>query len=89
MCSEPVLLKPRELMERTGISRQLLQSLVTMRLIAPAQVTDSGRYLYDDQTVKAVKAFLHWRDLGYPQAEIRRMFEHRFKRRDGNQGEIQ
>jgi DNA-binding transcriptional MerR regulator len=43
-------------------------------------VTETGRYLYDQQTVTAVKAYLHWRDLGYPQAEIRRMFQHRFKR---------
>ncbi len=67
-------------MEKTGITRQLLQSLVTSRLIEPARITDTGRYLYDDQTVKAVKAYLLWRDLGYTQAEIRRMFQHRFQR---------
>ncbi|MDE0960472.1 MAG: MerR family transcriptional regulator [Planctomycetota bacterium] len=71
-------------MECTGITRQLLQNLVTMRLIEPAQVTETGRYLYDQQTVTAVKAYLHWRDLGYPQAEIRRMFQHRFKRVSGD-----
>lgn len=82
MSSEPPLLKPRDLLERTGISRQLLQSLITMRLIEPAEVTETGRYLYDDQTVKSVKAYLRWRDLGYSRAEIRRMFQHRFHRKD-------
>ena len=51
-------------MELTGISRQLLQTLVTMRLLEPAEVTDSGRYLYDDSSVTVVKAYLRWRDLG-------------------------
>jgi len=83
MSTEPKLLKPRDLMECTGITRQLLQNLVTMRLIEPAQVTETGRYLYDQQTVTSVKAYLRWRDLGYPQAEIRRMFQHRFKRSTG------
>ena len=82
MSSEPPLLKPRDLLERTGISRQLLQSLITMRLIEPAEVTETGRYLYDDQTVTSVKAYLRWRDLGYSRAEIRRMFQHRFHRKD-------
>ncbi|NRA74646.1 MAG: MerR family transcriptional regulator [Planctomycetes bacterium] len=82
MSSELPLLKPRDLLERTGISRQLLQSLITMRLIEPAEVTETGRYLYDDQTVKSVKAYLRWRDLGYSRAEIRRMFQHRFHRKD-------
>ena len=40
---------------------------------------------------KAVSAYLRWRDLGYPQAEIRRMFHHRFQRQvdasDSNQQE--
>jgi len=82
MSSEPPLLKPRDLLERTGISRQLLQSLITMRLIEPAEVTETGRYLYDDQTVTSVKAYLRWRELGYSRAEIRRMFQHRFHRKD-------
>jgi DNA-binding transcriptional MerR regulator len=91
MSSEADLMKPRDLMERTGITRQLLQSLVTSRLIEPARITETGRYLYDEQTVKAVSAYLRWRDLGYPQAEIRRMFQHRFQRQvdasDSNQQE--
>ncbi|MGE4620399.1 MAG: MerR family transcriptional regulator [Planctomycetota bacterium] len=82
MSSEPALLKPKDLLEQTGISRQLLQSLITMRLLEPAKVTETGRYLYDDQTVKSVKAYLRWRELGYPRAEIRRMFQHRFQRRN-------
>lgn len=68
-------------MELTGISRQLLQTLVTTRLLEPAEITESGRYLYDDSSVTVVKAYLRWRDLGYPKAEIRRMFQHRFRRR--------
>ncbi|MAJ29186.1 hypothetical protein CBD41_07195 [bacterium TMED181] len=83
MTQEEKKLKPKDLMEQTGISRQLLQSLVTMRLLEPAEVTDSGRYLYDDTSVTVVKAYLRWRDLGYPRAEIRRMFQHRFRRKSG------
>lgn len=67
-------------MERTGITRQLLQSLVTSRLIEPAKITDTGRYLYDARTVKMVNSYLNLRKLKYPQAEIRRMFEHRFRK---------
>jgi DNA-binding transcriptional MerR regulator len=89
MCSETNWLKPKDLMEQTGISRQLLQSLVTMRLIHPALVTESGRYLYDDQSVKAVKSYLRLCDLGYPRAEIRRMFQHRFDKLSGNSEEQQ
>ena len=37
-------------------------------------------FLSHDAAVKAVKAYLLWRDLGYTQAEIRRMFQHRFQR---------
>lgn len=88
MSNEPKKLKPKDLMELTGISRQLLQTLVTMRLLEPAEVTDSGRYLYDDSSVAVVKAYLRWRDLGYPKAEIRRMFQHRFRRRSGQQPSV-
>ena len=60
--------------EKAGISRQSLQYYLMVGLIEPAQVTPTGRRLFDKTNVERIKLIKKLNDSGYPLRAIRELF---------------
>jgi DNA-binding transcriptional MerR regulator len=60
--------------EKAGISRQSLQYYLMVGLLEPAQLTPSGRRLFDKQSIKTIKLIKKLSDSGYPLRAIRELF---------------
>lgn len=60
--------------EKAGISRQSLQYYLMVGLLEPAEVTKTGRRLFDEESVKRIKLIKKLSDSGYPLRGIRELF---------------
>ena len=60
--------------KKAGISRQSLQYYLMIGLIDPAEVTDTGRRMFDEDCVKRIKLVKKLSDSGYPLRAIRELF---------------
>ncbi|HPS55360.1 MAG TPA: MerR family transcriptional regulator [Sedimentisphaerales bacterium] len=60
--------------KKAGISRQSLQYYIMIGVIEPAEVSDSGRRLFDDALIERVKLVKHLNKSGYPLRAIRELF---------------
>jgi len=60
--------------EQAGISRQSLQYYLMVGLLEPAEVTKTGRRLFDEESVKRIKLIKKLSDSGYPLRGIRELF---------------
>lgn len=60
--------------KNAGISTQSLQYYLMIGLIEPAESTDTGRRLFDNNSVKRIKLIKKLNESGYPLREIREMF---------------
>lgn len=60
--------------KKAGISRQSLQYYLMVGLLEPAEVTPTGRRLFDQKCVERIKLIKKLNDSGYPLRAIRELF---------------
>ena len=60
--------------KKAGISRQSLQYYLMIGLIEPAQVTDTGRRLFNEKSVQRIKLIKKLNQSGYPLRAVRDLF---------------
>ncbi|MCD6405827.1 MAG: MerR family transcriptional regulator [Planctomycetes bacterium] len=72
--TKPKRYKTGEFLTRVGISRQTLYTYLTMGLIEEAELTESGRHLFDDQAVRRVEIIKQLNASGYPLRAIKEIY---------------
>lgn len=77
--SKKPLLKTREVLARAKISRQVLYRYIQMELIAPAEITDTGRHLFSEAVFKQIAMIQKLNDSGYTLRDIRDIFSRRIR----------
>ena len=60
--------------KKAGISRQSLQYYLMVGLLEAAEVTATGRRLFDKKSVERIKLIKKLNDSGYPLRAIRELF---------------
>ena len=60
--------------KKAGISRQSLQYYLMVGLLDPAEVTQTGRRLFDEKSIRRIKLIKKLNDSGYPLRAIRELF---------------
>jgi len=60
--------------KKAGISRQSLQYYLMVGVLAPTEVTPTGRRLFDQRTVARIKLIKKLNESGYPLRAIRELF---------------
>ena len=59
---------------KAGISRQSLQYYLMVGLLEPAEVTPTGRRLFDKKCIERIKLIKKLNDSGYHLRDIRELF---------------
>ena len=67
--------KTKDILEKTGISRQVLQQYVTMGLVQEAEKTPGGHRIYGDDAVKRIQLIKQMNESGYTLRDIREVFK--------------
>ena len=60
--------------KKAGISRQSLQYYLMVGMLEPAEVTPTGRRLFDEKGIKRIKLIKKLNDSGYSLRDIRELF---------------
>ena len=60
--------------KKAGISRQSLQYYIMVGLLEPAEVTPTGRRLFDEKCIERIKLIRKLNESGYPLRAIRELF---------------
>jgi DNA-binding transcriptional MerR regulator len=60
--------------KKAGISRQSLQYYLMVGLLEPADITQSGRRLFDENCIERIKLIKKLNKSGYPLRAIRELF---------------
>ena len=60
--------------KKAGISRQSLQYYLMVGLLEPAEITPTGRRLFDEKSIERIKLIKKLNDSGYPLRAIRELF---------------
>jgi len=60
--------------KKAGISRQSLQYYLMVGLLEPAEITQTGRRLFDDVCIERIKLIKKLNKSGYPLRAIRELF---------------
>ncbi len=68
------LYRTAEVLRATGISRQVLYRYITLGLITPAEVTDTGRRLFDESVFGRLELIRELNESGYTLRDIRETF---------------
>jgi DNA-binding transcriptional MerR regulator len=69
-----VLLKTKDVLKETGISRQMLYRYITAGLIREETMTDSGRRLFSPEVINRIELIRRINRSGYALREIREIF---------------
>ena len=67
-------LKTKEVLEKTGISRQSLYRYITAGLIEEEEITSTGRRLFSSEVVEKIKLIRKINESGYALREIGEIF---------------
>ena len=71
--------------EKAGISRQSLQYYLMIGLVEPAEITHTGRKMFDKHNIDRIKLIKKLNESGYPLRAIRELFlEGKKDRKDSN-----
>lgn len=73
--SEKKMMIVNEVSRLTGVSIRTLQYYDKIRLLPPADYTEVGYRLYDDETLQKLQIILLFRELEFPLKDIRRIIE--------------
>jgi len=68
------LYRTAEVLRATGISRQVLYHYITLGLISPAEVTETGRRLFDESVFRRLELIRQLNRSGYTLRDIRETF---------------
>jgi len=68
------LYRTEEVLRATGISRQVLYRYITLGLITPAEVTRTGRRLFDEGVFRRLELIRELNQSGYTLRDIRETF---------------
>lgn len=68
------LLKTKEVLDQTGISRQMLYRYITAGLIEEAEITPTGRRLFSPEVVKTIELIRQVNESGYALRDIGDIF---------------
>lgn len=68
---EPQLLKTKEVLDRAGISRQVLYRYMQLDLVVPAHVTKSGRHEFSPKVFKIIEMIELLQKSGYTLRDIK------------------
>jgi DNA-binding transcriptional MerR regulator len=60
--------------KKAGVSRQSLQYYLMLRLLVPVEVTETGRRLFDEDSIERIKLIKRLNESGYPLRAIRELF---------------
>ena len=60
--------------KKAGISRQSLQYYLMIGLLEPADITKTGRRLFDNKSIELIKLIKKLNNSGYTLREIREIF---------------
>jgi DNA-binding transcriptional MerR regulator len=60
--------------KKAGVSRQSLQYYLMVGLLEPAEVTQTGRRLFDQKRIERIKLIKELNKSGYPLRAIRELF---------------
>lgn len=67
--------KTRDILEKTGISRQVLQQYITMRLVKERERTPGGHRVFGKDAVKRIQLIRKLNRSGYTLRDIREVFK--------------
>jgi len=73
--AEEELLKTRDILEKTGISRQMLQQYIVMGLVKEKEKTKGGHRRFGRETIKKIKIIQQLNRSGYTLRDIRESFK--------------
>lgn len=76
---QEALYKTGEVLERAGISRQMLYRYMQMDLLLPAETTDTGRNLFSGAVFKQIEMIQQLNER-YTLRDIREIFAHRIRK---------
>lgn len=76
MTAEKKRYKTKDILEETGISRQVLQQYITMGLVKEAGRTEGGHRIFNESAVKRIKIIQMVNDTGYTLRGMRETFKH-------------
>ncbi len=68
------LLKTKDVIERSGITRQMFYNYLNAGLIQPASVSESRHRLFDESVLKCIHAITILKEKGYTLREIKTTF---------------
>lgn len=68
------LYRTAEVLRATGISRQVLYRYITLGFITPAEVTETGRRMFDESVFSRLDLIRELNQSGYTLREIRETF---------------
>ncbi len=74
------LLKTAEVLERSGISRQVLYRYMQLELIVPAETTETGRNLFALGVFKQIEWIQRLNQSGYTLRDIREIYSDRIQK---------
>jgi DNA-binding transcriptional MerR regulator len=69
------LLKTRDVLEKTGISRQVLQQYIVMGLITEKEKTKGGHRRFGRDTIRKIQLIQQLNKSGYTLRDIREVFK--------------
>ena len=72
---EPKSYKTKDILEKTGISRQVLQQYITMGLVQESGKTPGGHRIFGDDAVKRIGLIKRMNKTGYTLRDIREVFK--------------
>ena len=67
--------KTKDILEKTGISRQVLQQYITMRLLKEKEKTPGGHRIFGTDAVKRIRLIRKLNRSGYTLRDIREVFK--------------
>lgn len=67
--------KTKDILEKTGISRQVLQQYITMRLVKEKERTPGGHRIFGKDTVNRIRLIKRFNKSGYTLRDIREVFK--------------
>ncbi|MFQ5653491.1 MAG: MerR family transcriptional regulator [Planctomycetota bacterium] len=77
---EDRLLKTKEVLETSGISRQVLYRYLQMGLLEPAATTDTGRNRFSSSIFRQIELIQSLNRSGYTLRDIRDIFAKRLRK---------
>lgn len=74
MPRKPTLLRTGQVLEQSGVTRQMLYQYQAQGLIEPAETTPEGHNLYDPSVVGKLKVIREALDTGYTLRDVKETF---------------